>query len=55
MSEDIVQLFINDKEVSAPKGAMLIEVTDQHNIDVPRFCYHKNYRSLPTAACVWWK
>ena len=41
MSKDLVQLFINDKEVSAPKGAMLIEVTDQHNIDVPRFCYHK--------------
>jgi len=41
MSEETVQLFINDKEVTAPKGAMLIEVTDQHDVDVPRFCYHK--------------
>ncbi|MFK7816088.1 MAG: NADH-quinone oxidoreductase subunit NuoG [Gammaproteobacteria bacterium] len=41
MSEETVQIFINDKEVSARKGAMLIEVTDQHDVDVPRFCYHK--------------
>jgi len=41
MSEDTVQLFINDQEVTAPKGAMLIEITDQHDVDVPRFCYHK--------------
>ena len=41
MSEETVQLFINDKEVTAPKGAMVIEVTDQHDVDVPRFCYHK--------------
>lgn len=41
MSEETVQLFINDHEVTAPKGAMLIEVTDQHNVHVPRFCYHK--------------
>lgn len=41
MSIQTVQLFINDTEMSAPKGAMLIEVADQHGIDIPRFCYHK--------------
>ncbi|QMU61234.1 MAG: NADH-quinone oxidoreductase subunit G [Gammaproteobacteria bacterium] len=41
MSEETVQIFINDKEVTAPKGAMVIEVTDQHDVEVPRFCYHK--------------
>ena len=41
MPEETVQLFINDKEVSAPKGAMVIEVADQHDVDIPRFCYHK--------------
>jgi len=41
MSEETINLFINDKEVTAPKGAMLIEVTDEHDVDVPRFCYHK--------------
>ena len=41
MSEETVQIFINDKELSAPKGAMIIEVADQYDIDIPRFCYHK--------------
>ena len=41
MPTQTVQLFINDTEMSAPKGAMLIEVADQHGIDIPRFCYHK--------------
>ena len=41
MSENLVQLFINDREVYAPGGAMLIEVADQHDIRIPRFCYHK--------------
>ena len=42
MSEEQVQLFINDREVHASKGAMLIEVADRHDIRIPRFCYHKN-------------
>jgi len=41
MSEETIQLFINDREVTAPKGAMVIEVADQHGVDIPRFCYHK--------------
>ena len=41
MSEDTIKLFVNDQEVTARKGAMVIEVTDEHDIDVPRFCYHK--------------
>ncbi|MEM7400956.1 MAG: NADH-quinone oxidoreductase subunit NuoG [Pseudomonadota bacterium] len=41
MSEDTITLFVNDKKVSARKGAMVIEVTDEHDVDVPRFCYHK--------------
>lgn len=41
MSEDTIKLFVNDKEVTARKDAMVIEVTDEHDVDVPRFCYHK--------------
>ncbi len=40
-TEDMVTITVDGKEVQAPKGAMLIEVTDAHNIKVPRFCYHK--------------
>jgi NADH-quinone oxidoreductase subunit G len=44
---ETVTITVDGKEVQAPKGAMLIEVTDAHNIKVPRFCYHKK---LPIAA-----
>ena len=44
---ETVTITVDGNEVQAPKGAMLIEVTDAHNIKVPRFCYHKK---LPIAA-----
>jgi len=44
---EMVTITVDGHEVQAPKGAMLIEVTDAHNIKVPRFCYHKK---LPIAA-----
>ncbi len=37
---DQVKVFIDDKEFDAPKGEMIIRVTDQAGIYVPRFCYH---------------
>jgi len=40
-NEDMVTITVDGQQVQAPKGAMLIEVTDAHNIKVPRFCYHK--------------
>ena len=41
MSEDLVNIEIDGVPVKARKGAMIIEVTDGMNVDVPRFCYHK--------------
>jgi NADH-quinone oxidoreductase subunit G len=38
---ETVTITVDGVEMQAPKGAMLIEVTDAHNIKVPRFCYHK--------------
>ena len=40
-AQDTVTITVDGQQVQAPKGAMLIEVTDAHNIKVPRFCYHK--------------
>ena len=40
MSEELVTITVDGQEMQAPKGAMLIEVTDKANIKVPRFCYH---------------
>jgi NADH-quinone oxidoreductase subunit G len=47
MSEEFVTITVDGRELKAPKGAMLIEVTDRENIHVPRFCYHDK---LPIAA-----
>jgi NADH-quinone oxidoreductase subunit G len=41
MSEDTVCIEINNVPVTARRGQMLIEVTDQHEAYVPRFCYHE--------------
>ena len=41
MSDDTITIEVDGKPVTAHKGQMLIEVTDQNDIYVPRFCYHK--------------
>jgi len=41
MTEELVTITVDGQELKAPKGAMLIEITDQNDIRVPRFCYHK--------------
>jgi len=41
MSQDLVTLEIDGRTLQAPKGAMLIDVADEENIRIPRFCYHK--------------
>ena len=41
MSEELVTIKINDQEVQAKPGSMLIEAADDAGIHIPRFCYHK--------------
>ncbi|HTT08097.1 MAG TPA: NADH-quinone oxidoreductase subunit NuoG [Gammaproteobacteria bacterium] len=41
MADALVNIEIDGKPLQARKGAMIIEVTDQADIYVPRFCYHK--------------
>lgn len=47
VADDMLNVVIDDVEYKARKGAMIIEVTDDNEISVPRFCYHKK---LPVAA-----
>ena len=47
MSTDFVNVEVNGVTVKAPKGAMIIRVTDANGAYVPRFCYHDK---LPIAA-----
>ena len=37
----MVKIEINGQMVEAEEGSMLIDVADQANIAIPRFCYHK--------------
>jgi NADH-quinone oxidoreductase subunit G len=38
--EDLVTIEVDGREMQAPKGEMLIRVTDAAGISIPRFCYH---------------
>jgi NADH-quinone oxidoreductase subunit G len=40
-ADEAVNIEINGQPCQARKGAMIIEVTDELGISVPRFCYHK--------------
>src|SRR3954463_14510056 len=44
---DHVTVFIDDVELAAPKGSMIIHAADKAGIPIPRFCYHDK---LPIAA-----
>lgn len=37
----MVTVEIDGKKIEAEQGQMIIEVTDAHDITIPRFCYHK--------------
>jgi NADH-quinone oxidoreductase subunit G len=37
---DHVTVFIDDVELAAPKGSMIIHAADKAGIPIPRFCYH---------------
>jgi NADH-quinone oxidoreductase subunit G len=39
-NQDVVNVEVNGVALKARKGQMIIEVTDQAEIYVPRFCYH---------------
>lgn len=41
MSDGIVKIEVDGKEVEAKKGQMVIEVTDEIGAYIPRFCYHE--------------
>jgi NADH-quinone oxidoreductase subunit G len=41
MSDDQVNIEVNGVPMKARKGQMIIQVTDAHEVYVPRFCYHE--------------
>jgi NADH-quinone oxidoreductase subunit G len=41
MSDDVVNVEVDGRPLKARKGQMLIQLTDQAGVYVPRFCYHE--------------
>ncbi|HEX7011289.1 MAG TPA: NADH-quinone oxidoreductase subunit NuoG [Steroidobacteraceae bacterium] len=41
MSDDQVNIEVNGVPMKARKGQMIIQVTDAHDVYIPRFCYHE--------------
>lgn len=46
---DTVTLTIDGREVTAPRGELLIRVAQQHGTYIPRFCWHE--RMTPVGMC----
>jgi len=40
-NDDTINITVDGQSVQARKGQMIIEVTDEAGITIPRFCYHK--------------
>ncbi len=45
----LVNLTIDDKKISAPEGANLLQVAKDNGMAIPHLCYHK--KLSPTGAC----
>ena len=41
MSDDVVNVEVDGRPLKARKGQMVIQLTDQAGVYVPRFCYHE--------------
>ena len=39
--QQTINIEVDGRSLKARPGAMLIEVTDEAGISIPRFCYHK--------------
>jgi len=46
VADDVVTLTVNGKEITAPKGQLVIAAAEQHGVFIPRFCYHPRMESV---------
>ena len=46
---DLVNVTIDDHQVSVPKGTLIVEAAKQVGVDIPVFCYHPKMK--PVGAC----
>ena len=56
MAQDLVKLKIDGKDVSVPKGTLLVEAIKKAGSNVPTICYHPDLpTSVDYAEFVWLK
>ncbi len=46
MPDDDVSLTVNGREITAPKGQLVIAAAEEHGVFIPRFCYHPRMNSV---------
>ncbi|MEY2420070.1 MAG: NADH-quinone oxidoreductase subunit [Acidimicrobiaceae bacterium] len=46
MPDEEITLTVNGREISAPKGQLVIAAAEQHGVFIPRFCYHPRMKSV---------
>ncbi len=46
MSAELVTLTIDGKEITAPKGTMVIQAAQDAGIFIPRFCWHERMKAV---------
>ncbi|MEY2458321.1 MAG: NADH-quinone oxidoreductase subunit [Acidimicrobiaceae bacterium] len=46
MPEEDITLTVNGREITAPKGQLVIAAAEQHGVFIPRFCYHPRMNSV---------
>ncbi len=51
MSEQLVNIRINDVALAVPKGEMIIESARRIGVEIPYFCYHKRLGKEMAANC----
>ena len=49
MSETLVRVTIDGREVSVPKGMLIVDAAKKLGIDIPVFCYHPKMK--PVGMC----
>jgi len=46
VADDEVTLTVNGREITAPKGQLVIAAAEEHGVFIPRFCYHPRMNSV---------
>ncbi|MCB9139400.1 MAG: (2Fe-2S)-binding protein [Caldilineaceae bacterium] len=55
MSDELVTLTIDDKEVQVAPGTLIVDAAAAVNVEIPSSAATPSWTRWPAAACAWWK